>query len=523
MVKMALELKINGGSAINPVSFEVVSIITHQFGDFKAQIFDPNKTTFNTLAFKQDIEILVGTTPIFKGFLEKFEWKENITYIEGRSYATLLFARRASKSYTSQTASAILSDLITTYIPEISTAGIQSTAQTLTRNYIGDVIGKIAERLANLEGYQWYVDENKVFHFEPKGYPTSSVSLDYATTNGFLDYKFLTEGTRVKNQIHVYGKPKQPDGTGGIYAVVRDGDSISKYGVIEAEIVDPSISSVDEAIERAEEELARSKKVLQRGTLLLKGRSDIKAGEIITLSIDELGISNASYLVLSVKHTYKPHFTELSIAELSIDVLDILAEEIARMSQIDARDKDTSVTATKVEKIIEDVQVTAQLTIEKRTVSGATQIESNFIVETSKIEQIPTTTWTTLQVVNMTVVNGGLDLIRDRFAQLGTPGSQPTHIAVGTDNTPVSPTDTALGTEIARKAFDSGYPLASGTGSVDVRVSFTSAEAVGTLKEVGVFNASTGGTLVSRAVISDLPKSSSEELRLTVRFTFTNA
>ena len=88
--------------------------------------------------------------------------------------------------------------------------------------------------------------------------------------------------------------------------------------------------------------------------------------------------------------------------------------------------------------------------------------------------------------------------------------SEATHVAVGTDNTTPTSSDTTLGSEVLRKARQD---YTEGTSDVVVSLWISSLEANGNdLKEVGIFNASSGGTLLTRETFTTISKSSNTEL-----------
>lgn len=75
------------------------------------------------------------------------------------------------------------------------------------------------------------------------------------------------------------------------------------------------------------------------------------------------------------------------------------------------------------------------------------------------------------------------------------------YLAVGTNDTAPAATDTALNTEIARSAV-SLYNVVANTW-VEYTAYFTAAQVGGqTIREVGVLDAVTGGTLLVRLIVS---------------------
>ena len=94
------------------------------------------------------------------------------------------------------------------------------------------------------------------------------------------------------------------------------------------------------------------------------------------------------------------------------------------------------------------------------------------------------------------------------------------HIGVGNGNDAfaVGQTD-LLGASRTRKGMDTGYPIVNAP-SVKFRSTFTPNEANFAWTEWGVFNAATGGTMLSRVVESNGTKQSNQTWVLEVDITF---
>lgn len=115
------------------------------------------------------------------------------------------------------------------------------------------------------------------------------------------------------------------------------------------------------------------------------------------------------------------------------------------------------------------------------------------------------------------IVDVGWDFISDAIgASSGRPAVM-SHIAVGTDNTATDATQTALQTELARKAAT--YSHTAGTKSFQFETTFDPGEATGALVEAGVFNAASAGTMLDRVVFGVVNKGADDTI--TQRFTFT--
>ena len=85
--------------------------------------------------------------------------------------------------------------------------------------------------------------------------------------------------------------------------------------------------------------------------------------------------------------------------------------------------------------------------------------------------------------------------------------SEYTHIAVGSGTSTPTRDDTALESEIARKQCDER--LVSGA-KVVYRVTFGSSEANGSINEVGLFDAASGGNMLARALFGETIEKTSD-------------
>lgn len=130
------------------------------------------------------------------------------------------------------------------------------------------------------------------------------------------------------------------------------------------------------------------------------------------------------------------------------------------------------------------------------------------------------TSWSTVETLtpDQVLTNVGRTLIRDWFAGDSVTGL--THIAFGTGTNSFDVEDTALQTEVIR--VTSSNSLVSKDLSC---VAFlTTVQGSGSnFREIGLFNASSSGTLIERGLISSFSKTSSNELRITPKITVTNS
>lgn len=102
--------------------------------------------------------------------------------------------------------------------------------------------------------------------------------------------------------------------------------------------------------------------------------------------------------------------------------------------------------------------------------------------------------------------------------------TQMTYGAAGTDNTTPAASDTALGGEVFRDAIDEFDDAVTDEITASLRILTTEANG-NTLAEVGWFNASTAGTLLTRNTITSIAKTNDIQLFLdtSIQITVTEA
>jgi hypothetical protein len=146
-------------------------------------------------------------------------------------------------------------------------------------------------------------------------------------------------------------------------------------------------------------------------------------------------------------------------------------------------------------------------------VNDQTSLKANVQITTSHLMPNGNVIHETQEVRNL-VVDAGLNLLRDRLA--GTSSAYATHLAVGTGTTAASAAQTTMVTEVFRDALTS---TTTASKAVTFKYYLASGSANGnTLQEIGLFTASSGGTMIARAVlVSPIVKTAS----VTVTFSWT--
>lgn len=108
------------------------------------------------------------------------------------------------------------------------------------------------------------------------------------------------------------------------------------------------------------------------------------------------------------------------------------------------------------------------------------------------------------------VVTTGKSFIASRM--VGTAASVMSHMAIGSSSAAAAAGDTGLGTELGRVALSSS--TASGAVSTYV-ASFPAGTGTGAVTEAGIFNNSTGGTMLCRTVFGVVNKGVDDAMSIT--------
>jgi hypothetical protein len=108
------------------------------------------------------------------------------------------------------------------------------------------------------------------------------------------------------------------------------------------------------------------------------------------------------------------------------------------------------------------------------------------------------------------LVDTGLAYIASRM--VGTASGVMSHMAVGTSGTSPAAGNTTLGAEVARQSLTSGT---AASNVVTYVASFAAGVGTGALQEAGMFNASSGGTMLCRTTFAVVNKGASDAMTIT--------
>jgi len=141
---------------------------------------------------------------------------------------------------------------------------------------------------------------------------------------------------------------------------------------------------------------------------------------------------------------------------------------------------------------LENLKASGRLTVERKNSSG--EMVESFVVP------------------NL-VVQTGLNFIAGSMLKTTTNSpARMTHMGIGSDNTTPVLADTALGTQLNRQALTS--QTVSGN-TVTYVATFEPSEGTGAVKEAGIFNASSNGTMLCRTVFPVVNKEAGDTITIT--------
>lgn len=209
---MAISLSINGTDRTKAIvldSLKIENILTRA-RDTCDFLLAPSEGLTPVLG--QEVIILLGATKVFAGVITEIEqsassYKVIFWKVTCQDYTRLLDRRLVAESYENMTVDAIIADLKATYFPAGFTTNNASCAITIGSakfNYLP--LSKVLEQLANLVGYDWYIDYDKDVHFFSK--TTNLAPVDIEDANGSMIFDSLIirrDNSQVRNSIIVRG------------------------------------------------------------------------------------------------------------------------------------------------------------------------------------------------------------------------------------------------------------------------------------------------------------------------------
>lgn len=115
------------------------------------------------------------------------------------------------------------------------------------------------------------------------------------------------------------------------------------------------------------------------------------------------------------------------------------------------------------------------------------------------------------------ILNVGFDFIANAIGDGSSRPAVMSYTAVGTGTTAATASQTALVTELSRKAAT--YAHTAGTKVFTFTTKFNAGEATGAITEAGICNAGSGGIFLDRVTFAVINKGADDELTTNFQFT----
>ena len=489
-------------------------------------IDDSSYTLKNSLAQYQDVQIKLDGTLYFRGAIQDFKQAQsgNLTlYCIDYSYKLAqkpitLLSSEVQASEGNTYASSYVKYILDTYFNGVFSYDITATAISYTRDFKGVSVLSIIRELALAEDYLFYLEPQlaaiQKVYFEPETTNDLNIFLD---DNDILDSNFPRVGSKIKNVIIVEGRAATAT-EDGIRRKYRDSASIILYGEREKTMIDPTITSYAQAEELATMELKRLAFPLVVGKIEVYENLSFAPSGIIYLTLAKEDWTEQAVLVLSVDNDLSSPVVYLKVAAITTDVGEIITEILDLQRQQESRYVDESQVLTVAETHEQIITIDFEIQLLKRAASGAKV--GTATVGLHKVGSFPTATFTELRAAkDAKAVNDGITSFLKQIGQI-SPGNKLdgtyAYGAIGTSNQAAKLSDSALIAEIGRSQVEGGFPSSDGSETTwefiitDGEVSQNSS-----IYEIGLFNASSAGTLFCRLVLdAPISKSAGEELKI---------
>jgi len=287
---------------------EVTMVCTNAVGNYKLKL-NNNHGAYDNLAGNESFifyaDLANASTKRFSGVVEKMD-KElgdmgHTVNLEGSHNAVRMLDITVTQSYEQSPVSEVVKNIIGLYLSDFTDNNVVDVEMAVTVNWANKPFLDCMNDLCRLADCDFYVDDDKDFHFFDSGGILSTTQAVTGTKDGNL--RSITglgeDVTLVKNKVIVYGQGG--DGL-TIVATAEDSTSQTSYEIKELVVKDTSINTYDEALARAEGELSLLKDTKTAGTVESDWLLTLNPGEKMWISIPERGIHD-KYIIK--KHTMK--------------------------------------------------------------------------------------------------------------------------------------------------------------------------------------------------------------------------
>ncbi|WP_456478109.1 XkdQ/YqbQ family protein [Geoglobus ahangari] len=312
---------------------------------------DDNSSISNSVSVGKQIVAEFTIGGIYRKFSGVIISKKNV-YVNNKPALEIscadvssIFARRfVAESYASQTIEAIVSDLIAKYASDVvNQSFIATTGVALTIDFRYKSLKDCLNRLAELSGCMWFVDENNNLHFD---YANNLKTSTSKTVDSVEEYD-IQESADIINRVYIYGGL---DSNGVRVAVLmEDPNSIATYGAFEKVIFDYEITSQDQAKLIGSTILTENAQPVTSVEATFRDQN-VDVGEIVTLNITKENFSRQLLIKQLDETIYHNRIVQRAVFESfrkdAVTILESMDERVAKLEQQQVDLADTFVKLT---------------------------------------------------------------------------------------------------------------------------------------------------------------------------------
>lgn len=181
--------------------------ISDRAGSFSVTAVDTNSDLVDAFPYGSEIEIIQAGN-IFRGWVSSTPKSLNrelrLVSFEGSAFSTKTKKIVVTESYEDEQIDYIVFDLFDKYAPWVDTSPIEECQHKISYRFNDEFLWDAMNRLAEISGYQWYIDDNKKLHFFQK---SSRVNPLILNGNNYVrgSARFDKDSTRLVNKLWVKG------------------------------------------------------------------------------------------------------------------------------------------------------------------------------------------------------------------------------------------------------------------------------------------------------------------------------
>jgi len=341
--------------------------------------------------------LTVDTSPVnqfivFKGRVDLLlpDYDTDTLSITGRDYLSDLLSRACVESYTTKLRSYIVNDVVLKYGTSMSRNHIEASPASTEISYLfkTDAWSSIV-KCATEDAYKFFCDTDKDFHYIPKGWNNSGVTITVGSSD-VLGYNIIEQDSDIINRVIVYG---YDDGVDQVIVQADDLDSQDSYGVInEKKLIDTELLTEAAAEDFAYSYLEDHSIVLEIIELDIIGNETLTPGDMIRLVIPDLNI-DSDHLIIDKILKYPDNVTTIRVAKDAKNLEAILSSMIEKILSLESQFMDSGSDILKLFRVNEAVLYTDRITVEKKPATLDAHVVGLAVVGVDRVGSRGTGIW----------------------------------------------------------------------------------------------------------------------------------